>query len=180
VCYQLHTDDKYHGNDQVHTTNSASMNINHIDKYIIQTQDQNLHLRYALHVLDASKNVIYTHRFTRDNNNFLEIHPKFFCIKDQVRRKVLVDGPCEDGLYPLPKSSSSSLKQVYGVSKLSHHRWHSRLGHSTSTIVQRVISQYKLPCSSENNESVCEACQKTKSHQFPYSRSPSSIRVDLL
>jgi hypothetical protein len=114
-------------------------------------------------------------RLTSDNNTFIEIHPEFFCVKDRFTRKVLLDGSCKDGLYPFPESSpsSSSPKQAYGVSKPSHHRWHSRLGHPALPIVQRVISRNKLSCSRENNESVCEACQKAKSHQLPYSRSTS-------
>jgi hypothetical protein len=67
------------------------MNINNFGKSIIQTHDQNLHLRDVLHVPDASINLVSAHRFTSDNHAFLEIHPKFFCIKDQVTRRVLVD-----------------------------------------------------------------------------------------
>jgi histone deacetylase 1/2 len=172
---RLHAHERYHGNDQVHAANGVGMNISHIGNSIIPTHDQNIHLKDVLHVPDATKNLASAHRLTRDNNAFIEIHPEFFCIKDQVTRKVLLDGPCQDGLYPVPESSSfsPSSKQAYGVFKPSHHRWHSRLGHPASSIVQRVISHNKLPCSSENNESVCEACQKAKSHQLPYSRSTS-------
>ena len=50
--------------------------------------------------------------------------------------------------------------------------WHSRLGHPSSTIVSRVVTDNNLPCASEsNNISVCDACQQAKSHQLPYSRS---------
>jgi hypothetical protein len=185
---RLHTYEKYNGNDQVHAANGAGMNIDHVGNSIVQSYDQNLHLKNILHVPDASKSLISAHRLTKDNYAFVEIHPNFFCIKDQVTRRVLLDGPCEDGLYPLPtSSSSSSIKQVHGVFKPSHHRWHSHLGHPASSIVSRVISKNKLPCSrvsrvisknklpcsSESTESVCEACQKAKSHQMPYHRSTS-------
>jgi hypothetical protein len=53
-------------------------------------------------------------------------------------------------------------------------RWHSRLGHQAFPIVQRVISNFNLPCfSNENKDSVCDACQQAKSHQLPYSSSSS-------
>jgi transposase InsO family protein len=152
------------------------MNINHIGQSTIQTHDRNLHLKNILHVPEATQSLLSAHRFNTDNGTFAEIHPKFFCIKDQVTRRILLDGPCVRGLYPLREtSSSSSNKQVFGVTTPSHHRWHSRLGHPASSIVQQVISKYKLPCSSssENKESICEACQKAKSHQLPYSRSTS-------
>jgi hypothetical protein len=172
---RLHAHERYHGNDQIHAANGAGMNITHIGETIIPTHDQNLHLKDVLLVPEASKSLISAHRFTNDNHAFVEIHPEFFCVKDKVTRTVLLDGPCKDGLYPLPESSTSSStsKQAYGVFKPSHHRWHSRLGHPASSIVQRFISENKLPCSRENNEMVCEACLKAKSHQLPYSRSTS-------
>lgn len=56
----------------------------------------------------------------------------------------------------------------------SFARWHNRLSHPSTSIVARIISHNKLPCRFESrNESVCDACQKAKSHQLPYSRSSS-------
>ena len=89
-------------------------------------------------------------------------------------RRTLLDGPCRDGLYPISGSPSSSMtKQAFGVTTPSHDRWHNRLGHLASSIVRQIISKNKLPCSSENKVVVCDACQKAKSHQLPYSRSTS-------
>jgi hypothetical protein len=135
---RLHAHECYHGNDQIHAANGAGMNITHIGETIIPTHDQNLHLKDVLLVPEASKILISAHRFTNDNHAFIEIHPEFFCAKDKVTRMVLLDGPCKGGLYPLPESSTSSStsKQADGVFKPSHHRWHSRLGHPASSIVQ--------------------------------------------
>jgi len=50
----------------------------------------------------------------------------------------------------------------------------SRLGHPSFPIVTRIVNSNSLRCSSESNkESVCDACQKAKSHQLPYSKSLS-------
>jgi hypothetical protein len=39
-----------------------------------------------------------------------------------------------------------------------------------------IVSKFNLPCSSESNkEYVCDACQRAKSHQLPYSKSNSSL-----
>ena len=168
---RLHTHERYHGNDQVHTANGAGMNINRIGHSTIQSHDRNLHLKDVLHVPAASKSLISANRFVTDNHTFLEIHPKFFCVKDQVTRKTLLDGPCRDGLYPLP--TASLLKEAFSVNKPSQDLWHRRLGHPSSSIVQKVISKNNLPCSTENKILVCDACQKAKSHQLPYSRSTS-------
>jgi histone deacetylase 1/2 len=51
--------------------------------------------------------------------------------------------------------------------------WHARLGHPSSSIVQQILSSNKISISSKHNESVCDACQKGKSHQLPYPKSTS-------
>ncbi|WVZ96930.1 LOW QUALITY PROTEIN: hypothetical protein U9M48_042510 [Paspalum notatum var. saurae] len=84
------------------------------------------------------------HRLATDNSAFLEFHPNFFLIKDQATRTTLLKGRCQGGLYPVPSTSS---KQVHGVIKPALERWHSRLGHLSIPIVEKVISSFNLPCS---------------------------------
>jgi hypothetical protein len=119
--------DRYNGNDQIHAANGAGMEISCIGKSIVPTPSRNLVLNNVLHVPTAHKNLISVHRFTLDNNTFIEFHPYFFLIKDQKTRKVLLRGPCKGGLYPLP-----SQKQLLSAIRLSLDRWHSRLGHPSS------------------------------------------------
>jgi hypothetical protein len=97
------------------------------------------------------KNLIFVHRLASDNNVFLEFRHHFFCIKNLDLRNVLLKGPCQGGLYPLP--SSSFKKFGFGVNKLACgivnpfvDRWHSHLGHLSIPIVQRVIRTFNLPC----------------------------------
>ena len=86
----------------------------------------------------------------------------------------MLQGRCRDGLYPLLPSFSSSSKQAFGVNKPSTSRWHRRLGHPSFNIVQHVLSHNKLPCVKDDfAQSVCDACQKGKSHQLPYPKSTS-------
>lgn len=163
--------EKYNGGDQVHTANGAGMNINHTGKTIIHTQTRNLNLNHVLHVPQATKNLVSVHRLTTDNDVFLEFHPNYFLIKDRGTKSTLLKGRCHKGLYPLP---SASAKLAFGVTKPSFERWHSRLGHPAAPIVQKVISNFHLPCQVESNkESVCGACQQAKSHQLPYPKSSS-------
>jgi hypothetical protein len=54
--------------------------------------------------------------------------------------------------------------------KVAHTAWTSFI-----PIVKIVVNKFNLPCSSEfNKESMCDACQRAKSHQLPYSKSNSS------
>jgi histone deacetylase 1/2 len=163
--------DRYHGNDQIYTASGAGMEIKHVGYTTVPTQSRNLHLKNILHVPKATKNLVSVSRLAKDNSAFLEFHPDYFLIKDQATKATILKGRCHRDLYPLP---STPIKQVFGVVKPSLERWHNHLGHPSSPIVARVISSNKLPCLDESNkESVCDACQKAKSHQLPYSKSTS-------
>jgi len=115
--------DKYHGGEQVLSANGAGMTINHVGHSVLQSTVRNIHLNNVLHVPSATKNLVSAHRLVKDNNAFLELHPKYFSLKEQVTRKTLLEGECEGGLYPLkphhPQNQPSSNKQVLGVAKAS-------------------------------------------------------------
>jgi hypothetical protein len=102
--------DKYHGNDQVHTASGAGMRVNQIGQSIVKTPKRNLILNNILYVLEANKNLASVHHLTSDNNAFIEYHPNYFLIKDQVTKNILLRGECKGRLYPLklPSTLSSS------------------------------------------------------------------------
>jgi hypothetical protein len=91
----------------------------------------------------SSKNLISVHHFTRENHVFLELHPWHFLIKDRATRRTLHHSKVEGGLYSL----KSIKKQVCVATKTSHARWHNQLGHPSLQIMDRVLSQNKLPVS---------------------------------
>jgi hypothetical protein len=173
--------DTYYGNDQVHSVNGSGMNITHIGKSIIPTPLCNLALNNVLHVPSTQNNLISVHRFTLDNDTFIEFHPFFFLIEDQKTRRVLLCGQCKGDLYPLPSSASKFRKLVFSAIKIPLDQWHYRLGHRSRNIVPRVISKYNLPCShiDSSDPSICDASTCAKAHQLPYSVSSSSTSVPL-
>jgi hypothetical protein len=66
-------------------------------------------------------------------------------------------------------------KLVVGMTKPSVELWHSRLGHPSFNIVDYVLKNNELPFVQEaSSGSVCDACQRAKSHQLPYKRSDST------
>ena len=140
--------DKYNGQDRVQAANGSGMKISNIGHTILHTPSKDLHLKNILHVPSTYKNLVSVYCLTSDNNTFLEFHPNFFLTKDRGTRKVLHQGRCRGGLCPLGASSTkaSSSKQVYGVSKPSMSRWHSRLGHPSFSIVEHVVRDNNLPC----------------------------------
>jgi histone deacetylase 1/2 len=168
---KLSTREKYNGADQIHTASGAGMNIKHIGHSTIRNPIRDLQLHNILHVPSTQKNLVSVYRLASDNNVFLEFHPNLFLIKDRDMKNTLVEGPCRKGLYPLPSTTS---KQVFGVNKVSLDRWHSRLGHPSFNIVEKVLRNHKLPFVSRlNKDDVCDACQRGKSHQLPYPISTS-------
>lgn len=79
-----------------------------------------------------------------------------------------------DGFYPLIPQVSRFNKQVCSAIKISLERWHDRLGHPSFPVVQQVLSKNKLPVVCEHNpETICDSCQRAKSHQLPYPISTS-------
>jgi histone deacetylase 1/2 len=151
--------EKYNGPDQIHTANGACMNIRHIGQSTIHTPDKILDPRNILHVPSTKKNLVSVHRLASDNNVYLEFHPEFFLIKDRDMRSTLLRGPCRRGMYPLPSTPASSSKQACGVNKVPFDRWHRRLGHPSSRIVEKVIRNHKFPCVFDSNkDDVCDAC----------------------
>jgi hypothetical protein len=96
----------YTGTDQIQATNSSGMTITRIGTSLIPTSGRDLVLNNVLHVPTTHKNLIFVHRFTLDNDTFIEFQPYFFLIEDPKMKKVLLHGPCKGSLYPLPPSSS--------------------------------------------------------------------------
>jgi hypothetical protein len=91
---------------------------------------------------------------------------------------MLLKGRYRHGLYPLLDRFMK--KHAFGVIRSSFARWHHRLGHPSSAIVKQVISCNNLPCLSESNKkSVCDAYQKAKSHQLPYTTSSRTSNFPL-
>jgi hypothetical protein len=98
---------------------------------------------------------------------------------------MLLKGPCRGGHYPFPSLSLTKFslgvnKIACGIIKPSLDRWHSRPGHPSIPLVQRVVRAFDLPClDQEIKDFVCDACQQAKSHQLPYPTSTSVSRHPL-
>jgi hypothetical protein len=181
---KLTTKEKYTVKEKIQMASGSSMRIDYIGNSILHTPTHDICLNKVLYVPSTHKNLISIHYLTTDNPIFIEYHSRYFLVKDQATRKVLLRGRCRGGLYPWPSLECSSLKCVFLVTKPSVIRWHDRIGHPSMRIIDRVVRENKLPCSSleYNKESVCDVCQQGKIHQlaFPKSTSVSLALVDLV
>jgi hypothetical protein len=173
--------DRYNGNDQIRAASGVGMDITYIGNSVVPTLSCPLHLNHVLHVPQAHKHLVSIHRFTIDNRTFIELHPYFFLIKDQAKKRVLLQGPCRRGLYPLPLHlPSPTQKLILFTIKPSLQWWHCRLGHPSQDIVSRVVKNNSLSCSHlQSSESICDACLRAKAHQLPFSQSSSQSNAPL-
>jgi hypothetical protein len=170
---KLNMQEKYHGQEQIHTADGSGMHIVHIDKPIIPASTLNIHLNKILHVPSISKNLVSIHCLTYDNNVSVEFHLFSFVIKDRAMKKIILHCRCIGSLYPLPSLEHSSTRCVLSVIKPSLSQWHGRLGYPSYAIVQKVLATNNLEFVRESNNEVRNACQQAKSHQLPFARSVS-------
>lgn len=182
---KLNVREIYSGKEQVHAANGSGMKISHIgDSHIHMPHNQSLVLKNVLLVPQTQKSLLSAHRLTNDNNVSIELFPNGFVVKDLATRKVLAHGASEDGLYPVLGRRPSQHRTALSISvKPSYSRWHCRLGHSSSVIVDHVLNRFDLPYGDKQNKtSICDACQQGKSHQLPFSRSNrvSSVPSELV
>jgi histone deacetylase 1/2 len=72
------------------------------------------------------------------------------------------------------------VKQAFSSVCVSSAKWHCRLGHPVSPVVQHVLHRHALPIESSNKDTfVCDACQQGKSHQLSFSLSTHVIKTPL-
>jgi hypothetical protein len=118
---------------------------------------------------------------TIDNPIFIEYHSCYFLVKDRATRKVLLQGKCRGCLYPWLILECTTSKCVFLATKPSVIRWHDRLGHPSMRVIDRIVRENKLPCSSleYNKELVCDACQQGKIHQLAFPKYTSVSMVPL-
>jgi histone deacetylase 1/2 len=131
----------------------------------------------------SQKNLLSAHKITLDNDDFIEIHPHHFVVKDQASKRRVLQGRCESGLYPIRSLAINANKCIMFLARVSKEQWHRCLGHPSSQIVSSILSLNKiLFCNNLAHAYVCNACQMAKSHQlpFPHSNHVSTTPLELI
>ena len=124
--------------------NGKKISISHVGYATLPTSSPNpLFLNHVLHTPAISNNLLSVTKLCSDNRAFVEFFPTYFLAKDQVTKKVLLQGQLEHGLYKvhsptsIPKSTFSN-SQVFIASIKDPNLWHRRLGHPSLPIVKKV------------------------------------------
>ena len=144
--------DEYHGQEQICVGNGKGLPINHVGTTQLLSPNSSFKLHDVLHVSQISQNLLSVQKFTTDTNTFVELHPKFFNVKDQATGKLLLHNPSRNGLYPflfLINKSHRSNKNLgsptaFVGERVSPHQWQSRFGHPALRTVSKIISCFGL------------------------------------
>ena len=98
----------YTSPDQLYVGNGQGLSVSSIGSSQLFLKSKQILLNNILHVPHITKNILFIHKFTTDNNVFMEFHPFLCLVKDT--RQILMRGEHKDGLYLLNflKSFSSS------------------------------------------------------------------------
>lgn len=180
---------EYSGSEQINLANGSGINISHVGCAQVQLQNSSkspLSLNSLLHIPTATKNLISVSQFARDNNVFFEFSPHSCAVKCQDTKKILLKGIVMGGLYcfdhlaVLPSLAVVHSKHVLSAQSSSKfcspslfHLWHSRLGHPSFSIVNKVLQTCNLPLMSKNQQPFCHSCCIGKIHKQPFSNSLS-------
>ena len=132
----------YTGQDQLYIGNGQGMEILSTCNSVISSQHKSFALKNILYVHAITKNLLSVHKFTLDNNVFIEFHPFFCLVKDNKTGHVLLKGTHKDGLYFL---HSIHKHHAYLGEKAPTETWHNRLGHLHFRILQNILKNFELP-----------------------------------
>lgn len=129
------------------------MSIIHVGRVILPTPStKQLQLRNVLHVPNVAKNLMSD---ARDNNVFVEFHPNSVLVKDMDTRTTITMGHFCDGFYTL---DAPMIKEALTSLEGSPVLWYTRLGHSSSQVVQHIIQTSQLPSETNKIDVICDAC----------------------
>lgn len=163
----------YHGNDDVQIADGTGLSISHTGSSFLPSNTRPLALHKVLCVPNIHKNLISVYRLCNSNQFSVEFFPASFQVKDLSTGDLLLQGRTKDELYewPIPKPPPTAMFSSPSP-KTTLTYWHSRLGHPSLSILNTVVSHYKLPVSSFNKTlSPCSHCLLNKSHKLPFSKS---------
>ncbi|RVW14928.1 Retrovirus-related Pol polyprotein from transposon RE2 [Vitis vinifera] len=139
---QFHSE--YDGTDEVIIGDGSGLPITHSGSLTLSFPNRKFQVEDTLCVPTINKNLISVHHYTKQNNVILEFHPTYFLAKDWRTGEILLQGPCENGVYPLP-SSPAATPIAFVHERTSAVGWHQRLGHPSFKVVSRLISSFSLP-----------------------------------
>lgn len=104
----------YQGTESVAVGNGNGLSILHTGSSTLHTPKSILHLKEILHCPEASANLLSINKFCRDNNYWFKLTDTYFLVKDNLTGEILLQGPSENGLYPVQLQTFIKNKREQG------------------------------------------------------------------
>jgi hypothetical protein len=168
--------ESYGGDDSVAIGNGSGLPIYNTGSFTLQTPYSSFHFNRVLHCPTATTNLLSINQFCLDNDCFFILTGSHYFVKDNKTGMTLLDGQSEGGLYPIHLNKYVVNKcrahiALFGV-KTSLDVWHARVGHPSSQVTKRVISNFQLPVAgSLSIDHICSHCQMGKTTKLSFSNS---------
>jgi len=102
--------------------------------------------------------------FYHDNHVYFELHASVFYVKDLFTKEVLLSSQSNDGLYVFYDVHFSSVL-VFFISATAN-LWYCHLSHPTPHILNLLVSNNKIVCTSRHSLAQCQACPLGKSSRL--------------
>ena len=144
---------EYDGTDEVILGDGSGLTISHIGSLESHAPNRTFILSDTFCVPNLSKNLIFIHHLTKQNNVVVEFHHFHFFVNEKITGAILLRGACENSVYIFPESMMSPIsKMVANVHEwTSIDGWNKRLGHPSLWIVQHLVKNFSLPVVKEKN-----------------------------
>jgi len=160
----------FDGNKTVGVGNGAGLSIKHTGSSIVHSDNNRFLLKNIIHCPQAATNLLSVNKFCVDNDVTFHLTHNAYSVQDNQTGIMLLQGPSENGLYPINLSNLSNNKRrgltaLIGI-KAPSSLWHQRLGHPSEFVLRHVLSNFNLPLvGSVQKNFICESCQLGKSIQ---------------
>ena len=156
----------YNGPDELFMGSGEGLRITNSGTLSLNTSASMFKLADTLCVPQMTKNIISVSQLSTQQNCAIVFLPNSFHVKCLKTGRILLNGPCRDGLYMWPTSSPT----VLSSSRDSNPQWHHALGHPSSATFKLIQQQLQIS-SPTFEQSDCTSCQLNKSHKLPFHNS---------
>lgn len=152
----------YNGPDELFMGSGEGLRITNSVTLSLSTSASLFNLPDTLCVPQMTKNIISVSQLSNQQNCAIVFLPHSFHVKCLKTGRILLNGPCRDGLYVWPSSPT-----VLSSSRISSPLWHHALGHPSTATFKLIQQQLRIP-SPTFEQSDCTSCQLNKSHKLPF------------
>ena len=151
---------KYPHNNHIIVGNGNIILVHGHGNLPISSSHPSFTLKNVLHAPRLIKNLISVHKFTIDDNVFIEFDPLDFSVKELGTGTILLRSNSNGDLYPLTLSTGATISSSSpsAFTTLSSTIWHSRLVHLGDVILNSLRSSKIIDCN--KTRLFCKSCPR--------------------